>query len=228
MTISIGLSENELRVLGMMRANLVIRERKTKAPVIIGMVGLTGSGKSPVAIELAKHLGAVVISGDGVRVELRKVGEKFDNAWQICEMLAADVLKKGGNAVLDADHILPERRSALKKTAKHAGAQLYFVRTYCDRDILFGRTICFYDRLKNMLGNDFFAGAKSGFPGPAWISAAAVKIRESWRRTPHHYRWSPKGGGTWTLKRLPFASLEVDINPDGDWKNKIAKFTEKI
>jgi len=44
----------------------------TQTPVIVAIIGLVGSGKSSVAQELAKHIGATVIEGDDIRIELRK------------------------------------------------------------------------------------------------------------------------------------------------------------
>src|SRR3989338_2640014 len=59
-------------------SNLKYASRKTKEPVIVAMIGLIGSGKSSVATELAKHIGATVVSGDGIRIELRKQGERYE------------------------------------------------------------------------------------------------------------------------------------------------------
>ena len=53
-------------------AKLDIKKRKTEKPVIVAVIGLVGSGKSSVAQELAKHIGATVIEGDDIRIELRK------------------------------------------------------------------------------------------------------------------------------------------------------------
>ena len=53
-------------------AKLDIKKRKTQTPVIVAIIGLVGSGKSSVAQELAKHIGATVIEGDDIRIELRK------------------------------------------------------------------------------------------------------------------------------------------------------------
>ena len=52
------------------QAKLGIRKRKTKKPLIVAMIGLVGSGKSSVARELARHIGATVVEGDAIRVEL--------------------------------------------------------------------------------------------------------------------------------------------------------------
>jgi len=224
-----GFTKKELTALKKFRSRLVIKAIKTSPPIIIAMVGLTGSGKTRVAHELARRFSATIISGDEVRVELRHAGESFEKARQICETLAVEAVNRGASVILDSDHILSERRKELRKTARLAGAKLFFVRTYCGRDVLFGRTTYYYFLNRGALGDDFFAGAKSGFPRPAWIAAAAVKQRELWRRTPHHYRWSSKGGGTWQLKRLKFSVLaEIDTTPGSDWVKQVRQITEKL
>ena len=70
----------------------VIQKRKTDEPVIVAMIGLTGSGKSSVAQEFAKHIGGTVIEGDEIRIELRKQGERYDRARALAENIALEVV----------------------------------------------------------------------------------------------------------------------------------------
>src|SRR5882724_11187243 len=61
-------------------SKLDFRKNKTQKPVVIALIGLVGSGKSSVARELAEKIGATVISGDDIRIELRAQGERYDKA----------------------------------------------------------------------------------------------------------------------------------------------------
>ncbi|MEK7536926.1 MAG: AAA family ATPase [Patescibacteria group bacterium] len=84
-------------------AKLEVNQRKTKKPVVVGFLGLVGSGKSSVAKDLVRHIGGTVVEGDAIRVCLRKEGERYKYVRQIAENVALEVLKQGGNVVFDSD-----------------------------------------------------------------------------------------------------------------------------
>lgn len=207
-------------------AKLDIKKRKTEKPVIVAVIGLVGSGKSSVAQELAKYIGASVIEGDAIRIELRKQSERYEHARVIGENAALEVLKQGGNVVLDSDFIDAKKRTSVREKARKEGVRLVFVRTYCDLDVMVGRvlTATYRDSV-----DDFFGGAKSKWQGSPQSKGAAVKIREMWRRTPHHYRWVNQGGGTWVLKKFPFAIFaEIDTTDSDSWKREVEKCANKL
>src|SRR3989344_1725494 len=104
-------------------AKLDVKKRKTKKPIIVAMIGLVGSGKSSVARELAKHIGATVIEVDDIRVELRKQKECYDRARTIAEDVAIDVVKRGGNVVIDSDFVASEKRTNLFKKTRRYGVR---------------------------------------------------------------------------------------------------------
>jgi len=202
------------------------QKRKTKKPVILAMVGLVGSGKSAIAKELAKLIGAKVIESDRIRVELRKAGKSYEGVQKIAEDTVRKIIKQGGNVVLDADFVNPKKRADLRKQAKKLGAKLLFIRTYADPDIMIGRvTTARYRDNKE----DFFGGASSIWHASEQSKGAAVKIREMWRRTPHHYRWENKEGGRWVLKKLPFALFsEIDATDTKHWKVEVKKLAKNL
>ena len=207
-------------------AKLDIKKRKTDKPVIVAVIGLVGSGKSSVAHELAKHIGATVIEGDDIRIELRKQSERYEKSRAIAENATIEVVKQGGNVILDSDFVDEKKRASVREKARKAGVRLVFVRTHCDLDVMVGRvlTATYHNRV-----DDFFGGAKSKWQGSEQSKGAAVKVREMWRRTPHHYRWVNQGGGKWVLKKFPFAIFaEIDTTDSDSWEREVEKCAKQL
>lgn len=207
-------------------AKLDIQKHKTDKPVIVAIIGLVGSGKSSVAQELAKHIGATVIESDAIRIELRKLGERYEKSRAIAENAALEVVKVGGNVILDSDFVDEKKRASLREKARKAGVRLVFVRTHCDLDVMVGRilTATYHNRV-----DAFFGGAKSKWQGSKQLKGAVVKVREMWRRTPHHYRWVNQGGGKWVLKKFSFAIFaEIDTTNPDSWKREVEKCAKKL
>ncbi|MDP3741673.1 MAG: AAA family ATPase [bacterium] len=220
-------TQKENAVVDRISQRISITPRVTKAPVIVAMVGLVGSGKSRVASEFGSLLDASVISGDDIRVELRQAGESFEHAWQIGVLIAIKAIQNGSNVILDFDHILAERRTELAKLAEAAAAKLLFIRTHVSTDIMLGRIITVeYENRPE----DFFGGAKTVWKGSPQSRGAVVKTREMMRRLPHHYDWFSEGGGTWRLKKLDFPlAAEVDTSElvrEDQIRNLVSEFRE--
>lgn len=184
------------------------------------MIGLVGSGKSSVAKELAKHIGATVISGDDIRIELRKKSENYERARTIAKNTAIEIVKQGSNVIIDSDFVDEKKREILREKARKVEARLVFVRTHCDFDVM-------SERIRTNDPGKFFNGASS-------LSKAAdkgkdVKMRELRRRTPNHYRWINKVGGQWVLKKPPCAVLaDIDTTNTASWKREVEKCAKKI
>ena len=216
-----NLTQKERAAQASFMAKMNIRKRKTAQPVMVAMIGLVGSGKSSVAKELAERIGATIIEGDEIRIELRKQGERYERARAIAENASFEVVKQGGNVILDSDFVDKNKRASLREKARKAGVRLVFIRTYCDLDVMVGRmlTATYHDRI-----DDFFGGASSKLQGSEQQKGAAVKVREMWRRTPHHYRWVNQVGGEWVLKKLPFTLFaEIDTTDPNQWKQEVAR-----
>lgn len=194
-------------------------KRKTKKPVIVALVGLVGAGKSSVAKELAVHIGAVCIEGDKIRVELRKCGARFEKTRAIAENIAVEVIKLGGNVILDSDFADEKKRASIRERARKIKTRLIFIRVFCDFDVMTGRVLTAQYRNND---NDFFGGDSSKWKGSQQNRGAVVKIREMWRRTPLHYRWSNQGGGVWILRKFSHAFFaEIDTTVTALWKQKM-------
>lgn len=201
---------------------VVVKSRLDPPPVVVALIGLVGSGKSYVAKHLAEVLGATIVSGDDIRVELRKQGAPYEKAYPIAENAMIDIISRGGNVIMDSDFIDWRKRASLMTKARELsergmGIDLYYVRVYCDPDVVVGRII---SSAYAPSPDDFFGGALSKWEGDEKLRGAAVKIREMWRRTPQHYRWVRSGGGKWVLKNLPiftpYSGFIVDTTKGGD------------
>ena len=207
-------------------AKLDVQKRKTEKPVIVAIIGLVGSGKSSVAQELAKYIGANVIEGDDIRIELRKQGERYERARAIAEDIALEVVQKGGNVILDSDFVDAKKRASLRQKARKAHVRLVFLCTYSHFYVMVGRALTanYRDSV-----DDFFGGASSQWKGSEQSKGAVVKVREMWRRTPHHYRWKNKSGGQWVIKNPPCAVIaDIDTTNEKKWKKEVADCAKKL
>lgn len=202
-------------------ATLNVTKRKTGKPIIVALLGLVGSGKSSVSRELAKYIGANVIEGDDIRIELRKMRERFERARAIAENIAFKVIQQGGNVILDSDFVDAKKRASIREKARLAGVRLVFIRTYCDLDVAVGRILTAgYGSTED----DFFVGTPSEWKGSEQSKGAVVKIREMWRRTPNHYRWFNKAGGRWILRTFPVTFFEeINTTHETKWKDAVKR-----
>ena len=207
-------------------AKLDVQKRKTEKPVIVAIIGLVGSGKSSVAQELAKYIGANVIEGDDIRIELRKQDERYERTRAIAENIALEVVQKGGNVILDSDFVDAKKRASLREKVRKTHVRLVFLCTYADFDVMVGRALTanYRDSV-----DDFFGGASSQWKGSEQSKGAVVKVREMWRRTPHHYRWKNKSGGQWVIKNPPCAVIaDIDTTNEKKWKKEVADCAKKL
>ncbi|OGF77838.1 hypothetical protein A2W54_03485 [Candidatus Giovannonibacteria bacterium RIFCSPHIGHO2_02_43_13] len=198
---------------------LRVPERKTRHSVIVAAIGLVGSGKSTVAKYLADLIGAVVISGDEIRILLRNEGVGYDKARLIGENVLRAVITAGGSIVLDSDFVDKNKRESLRQIAKKAGAKLYFVRTICDFDVL-------SQRIRENDPGEFFNEAET--KSASVNHGRDVKFREMLRRLPQHYKWQNISGGKLALRKFPFVTFEtVDTTTDA-WKDSINSIAVSI
>ncbi|MBI3631181.1 MAG: AAA family ATPase [Candidatus Sungbacteria bacterium] len=201
-------------------AKLQIKKRKTQDPVIAAIIGLVGSGKSSVARELAGYIGATVIEGDEIRIELGRQGAAYERTWAIAENAAVEVVKQGGNVILDSDFVDEKKRASVREKARMAGIRLVFIRTVCDFDVM-------SQRIRQNDPGEFFKRASSS--STAQDKGKDVKMRELLRRLPHHYRHVNEHGGKWVLKKFPFAIFaQIDTTDSRAWKREMEKCARKL
>lgn len=201
-------------------------KRKTKKPLVIGIIGLIGSGKTTIAKELAHLIGATIVSGDGIRICLRKEKEKYDNVRLIAENVAMEIINKGGNVIIDSDFIDQKKRVSLKEKTKKVGAKVVFIRTYADIDVMIGRI--FKANYENVPEN-FFGWASSSYQGEN--KGAVVKEREMICRILSHYNAVNIGNGRYKfgLKELPFKVFAaIDTSIENKWRQEIKMIAGQI
>lgn len=208
-------------------ATLPVQKRKTDKQIVVPMVGLVGSGKSTVARALAAHIGATVVEGDAIRAELRKEwGERYDRARAIAENLALEVIRRGGNVILDSDFVDAHKRASLRERVRVTGVRIIFVRTHCNLDVMVGRILTASNR--DGIG-DFFDGASSTWKGEERVKGAVIKVREMVRRIPNHYRWVNKIGGRWVLRKLPFSVFSsIDTADEERWRRDAEECARRL
>lgn len=203
-----------------------VPKRSTKTPLVIAMVGLVGAGRSSVAQDLAKALGGVVISSNDIRVALRKKLGKFDqvSVRAAGRAISEAVLAEGGIVILDTDNVAADKRDELRKLSNAKNIRVIYVRVFSDMDVQMGRIVADkYD------ASDLYVGATTVMKGTTGAKAAAVRLREMWRRTPLHYSWNSENGGSWILKTFNFATFaDIDTTDEKKWKLQVKAIAEQL
>ena len=191
-----------------------VRRRRTKVPVIVALVGVTGAGASTIAKTLAKLLGWSLIEKNKIRVKLRQVGRGFTPTTtdQIYYAMLAKVVKERGNAILDSDFVEKGKRRKLEGFAKRFKAVVKYLHLVCDRDVM----------LERMLRANYN-------PKTDIFKSAVVAAREHTRRLPWHYRWSPANGGNYVPRRLPIKFFaEINTTGPDKWKKKLRIVAKRL
>lgn len=199
---------------------LRIHERKTKKPVIVAIIGLVGSGKSSVAKALAELIGATVIEGGAIRLALSQQGGSYEKARAIAENATLVAFNQRGNVILDSDFVDKKKRASLREKARVFGVRLIFICTYADYDVM-------VERIRSHEAGIFFDEASTS--SQAKDHGKDVKLRELWRRTPHHYRWVNQNGGEWVIKNPPCKVLaDIDTTDPKSWPGEVEKLARKL
>ena len=193
---------------------LRISRRRTKEPVVLAMVGITGAGNSTVARLLAKKLRWSLIEKNKIRLRLREEGPGFTPAStdEIAYAMLTRVMRERGNAILDSDFVEKPKRKRLERFARRFGARVAYLHVVCDRDVMIERML----RANYNPKKDVF-------------TSAAIAVREHCRRYPWHYRWSETGGGTYTLRRPPVKALAtLDTTDPEKWKKRLRLIAKRL
>ena len=102
--------------------------------MLIVLGGLPGTGKTTIARELARQLGAVHLRIDSIEQALRdwRPGHSLNDAgYRVAYMVAADNLSIGGIVIADSVNSLPVTRDAWVAVAKRTRTQVVEVEVIC-------------------------------------------------------------------------------------------------
>lgn len=193
---------------------LRVSRRRTKQPVILAMIGVSGSGLSTAGRELSRRLGWSVIEKNKIRVRLREQGPGFTPGLtgEIYYAMLTRVMQEKGNAVLDSDFVEKPKRRRLERFSRRHGARVVYLNAVCDRDVMIERML----RANYNPNTDIF-------------KSAAIAVREHCRRYPWHYRWSPAQGGQYILRRPPVKVIAVLNTTDPEkWKKRLKALAKRL
>jgi predicted kinase len=103
--------------------------------MLIIFAGLPGVGKSEIARELARQLGAVYLRIDSIEQALRNsglaTGSLDDSGYRIAYALAEENIRLGRVVVADSVNPLPITRDAWRNVAKRAAVRAVEVEVLC-------------------------------------------------------------------------------------------------
>lgn len=194
------------------------RVRATKEPVIIGMLGLPGSGKSTVAREFAEHIGGTVLEYDKICFELRSRGASYEGANDILRIVALGIIRAGGNAVIDSDLIESSDREILRTMCRRLRIRVGFVRTHAGLDTI----------VKRLLPTDYqSADYQNVVPLRKQTESGAedvfVKLNRMLVHLPMHYRiHSECQHRRFIIKNVPCELFaDIDTTSLGKWRREV-------
>ena len=193
---------------------LRVRRRRTKQPVLLGFIGVTGSGFSTIARELGRMLGWSGIEKNKIRVKLREEGPGFTPAStdEIAYAMLAKIMAERGNAILDSDVVEKPKRRRLERFARRHGTRVTYLHVACDRDVMIERML----RANYNPRTDIF-------------KSAAIAVREHCRRLPWHYRWSPAQGGRYVPRKPPVKVFAVlDTTDTEKWRKRLRLIAKRL
>ena len=148
---------------------------KKPQPFIIALIGVVGAGKTHIARLLAHRLGAVRITTDDIRVQLRRHGKSLDSAPEITRERSDVLLRRGRSLILDFDAVNPLRRQELRRRARHFGARLYCIAVQAPQRLILARL-----RQKRYTPSDLFRDAAEA----TRAYFIRKKFRKKFRRFP--------------------------------------------
>lgn len=141
--------------------------------MLIIFAGLPGVGKTTIARELARKLGAVYLRIDSIEQALRDsggvIGPMNDSGYRIAYTLAADNLRLGGTVVADSVNPLRITREAWREVARAAGVESVEIEVKCSDSDEHRRRV--ESRASDIQGQEF----------PTWAEVMAREY-ETWDR----------------------------------------------
>jgi predicted kinase len=139
--------------------------------MLVVLSGLPGSGKSAIADELGRRLGAPVVSVDPIEAAIWRCGipPSFETgvaAYEVAVVLAEHQLRLGLPVVGDAVNSVEVARDMWRRVARRAGVPLRVIEVVCSDVELHRRRLA--GRVRGI----------DGFPEPTWDEVIAR--RDEW------------------------------------------------
>ena len=117
--------KEEKKILAEFEKNLDIPNKKPEKKIILCPVGLVGAGKTTVLKPLSKKLGLIRISGDELRMILKKYGYNFIKTEELSKKIIFKYLKKDYSIAADFDCI--SHKKVFSDIAKEYNAKIFWI-----------------------------------------------------------------------------------------------------
>lgn len=157
-----------------LEASLGRVQKPTKAPKVVVMVGLPGSGKSYLARAVAKRAPVVVLDSDALRSALfgepRHTREEHRRLFPALHLLMERLLERGNSIVVDATNLKETNRRPYYTIAEKYGVPVVLVRTWAPTPVIRERLLA---RSEALLGGQA--------PDPDDRSTATMEVYERMR-----------------------------------------------
>lgn len=200
-----------------------IQPRKTKAPVVVLMVGVVGSGKTPVAKMIGRLIGATLIEGSAIYEHLLKMRVHDGGVRRIAEEATLLALKQGGNVVVDRDNVGPLGHMSLRvRSAVLRRARVYTVRTTADISKIVLRVLTGqFDDFTTDVSAKLTLRLGNGLEHLQRLCELACRL-------PLHYVAERRSDPTMRLRRLPFPVLATVDTTRRGWQRDVTRLAKRI
>jgi predicted kinase len=127
-----------------------VHKRLLSKPCLILIMGVAGSGKTTLAREILRHIGAVYLDNNHVVDAFfpdTRSGRNYEKLrpsfYQVLYTIAEENLRVGNSILLDVPHVkevrIPKWRRFIKRLAAHTKAKVIFIRCFCSEKVLHSR-----------------------------------------------------------------------------------------
>jgi predicted kinase len=144
---------------------------RSESSVLVIMSGLPGVGKSRLADEVARGLGAVVLSVDPIEAAIVRCGiaQSFETgvaAYEVVAILAEHQLRLGLTVIADAVTSLEVARAMWRRTVRRSHSAMRVIEVICSDEEVHRRRLAGRQR------------GIEGFPEPSWEDV--LRRRDEW------------------------------------------------
>lgn len=143
------------------------------AATLVVLAGLPGVGKTSIAMELGRTIGAFCVRVDTIEIALHESGQSAETigagGYQVGYAVARDNLRLGLTVIADSVNPLPQTRDAWREVARQTGSALLEVEVVCS------------DRLEHRCRVERRLNGIPALSGPTWADVEARDYRP-WER----------------------------------------------